>query len=241
MLRYLYADQLDRVPHLARSMYLDRTAQFRDRLGWAVSVTPDGEERDEYDAMNPLYVIWQGADGAHGGSMRFLPTTGRTMVNDHFGHLTNGVRIESPLIWECTRFCLAPGAGPQVAAALMLAGGEILQGFGLRHFVGVFDIRMVRIYRRIGAEPDVMGWQGEGRDQIGVGLWEHNPAAAARVAAAAGLTAAQSRGWFDAAFGALPQTGATEAGPVNAPVLPQMISPTRQTAGRAASQMAASA
>jgi acyl homoserine lactone synthase len=88
-----------------------------------------------------------------------------------------------------------------VAAALMLAGGEILQGFGLRHFVGVFDARMVRIYRRIGAEPDVLGWQGAGRDRIGVGLWAYNPAAAARVAAAAGLDIAQSRRWFDADFG----------------------------------------
>ena len=117
---------------------------------------------DQYDALNPLYVIWQGEDGRHGGSMRFLPTVGRTMVNEHFLHLTNGVRIESPLIWECTRYCLAPGAGPQVAAALILAGGEILQGFGLTHFVGVFDARMIRIYRRIGAEPEVLGWQGEG-------------------------------------------------------------------------------
>jgi len=200
MLRYIYADDLHRTPRLSRSMFQDRATQFRDRLGWDVTVT-DGAERDDYDAMNPLYVIWQGADGAHGGSMRFLPTVGRTMVNDHFGHLTGGVRIESPLIWECTRFCLAPGAGPQVAAALMLAGGEILQGFGLRHFVGVFDARMVRIYRRIGAEPDVLGWQGEGRDRIGVGLWEYNPAAAARVAAAAGLDIAQSRRWFDADFG----------------------------------------
>lgn len=208
MLRYLYADDLHHAPVLARTMFRDRATQFSDRLGWAVTVK-DGEERDDYDAINPLYVIWQDEQGRHGGSMRFLPTVGRTMVNDHFGHLTGGVRIESPLIWECTRFCLAPGAGPQVAAALMLAGGEILQGFGLRHFVGVFDARMVRIYRRIGAEPEVLGWQGATRDRIGVGLWHHSPAAAASVAAAAGLTLAQSRGWFDAGFG-MPQAVETD-------------------------------
>lgn len=208
MIRYLYACDLHRSPDLALGMFRDRATQFRDRLGWDVTVT-DGLERDDYDAMNPLYVIWQDAEGRHGGSMRFLPTVGRTMVNDHFGHLTGGVRIESPLIWECTRFCLSPAAGPQVAAALMLAGGEILQGFALRHFVGVFDARMVRIYRRIGAEPEVLGWQGEGRDRIGVGLWEHAPAAAARVAEAAGVRAAQSRAWFDAGFGT-PQVSAPQ-------------------------------
>jgi N-acyl-L-homoserine lactone synthetase len=37
-----------------------------------------GQERDRYDDLNPLYVIWQEHDGRHAGSMRFLPTTGRT-------------------------------------------------------------------------------------------------------------------------------------------------------------------
>ncbi len=83
MLRYLYADDLHRFPKLADTMFRDRAHQFRDRLNWDVTVGADGHERDAYDALNPLYVIWQGADGRHGGSMRFLPTTGRTMVEDH--------------------------------------------------------------------------------------------------------------------------------------------------------------
>ena len=33
--------------------------------------------------LNPLYVIWEIPDGSHGGSMRFLPTSGRTMVHEH--------------------------------------------------------------------------------------------------------------------------------------------------------------
>ena len=63
--------------------------------------------------LNPLYIIWEDADGRHGGSMRIMPTVGRTMTNEHFLHLTDGVRIASPLIWECTRFCLAPGASAE--------------------------------------------------------------------------------------------------------------------------------
>lgn len=200
MIRYIYGNDLTRYPALARDMFRDRACQFKDRLGWDVSVNQSGEERDEYDALNPLYVIWENADGSHGGSMRFLPTTGRTMVNDHFIHLTDGVRIESPFIWECTRFCLARGAAAHVAAALMLAGGEIMQNFDVQHFVGVFDARMVRIYRRIGASPDVLGSQGAGREQISVGLWGFSPDAQAAVARAAGLTPVQSRQWFEHAF-----------------------------------------
>lgn len=201
MIRYLYADQLAQEPALARAMFRDRADQFHTRLGWEVRVDENGEERDEYDRLNPLYVIWQEADGGHGGSMRFLPTTGRTMVNDHFSHLTDGVMIQSPLIWECTRFCLSRGASAQVSAALMLAGGEIMQNFGVRHFVGVFDARMVRIYRRIGASPEVLGSDGEGRARISVGLWDFTPEAQARVAEAAGIPAAQSRQWFNQSFG----------------------------------------
>jgi acyl homoserine lactone synthase len=202
MLRYLYADQLHDHPQLARAMFLDRADQFKERLGWDVDVTAQGEERDEYDAMNPLYVIWEEADGSHGGSMRFLPSTGPVMVNDYFGHLTHGL-IRSPLIWECTRFCLKRGAGAHVAAALMLGGGEIMQGFGIKHFVGVFDARMVRIYRMIGSSPEVLGSEGTGRDKISVGLWNFTGAAQAQIAARAGITPEQSRFWFDQAMGGL--------------------------------------
>lgn len=144
MLRYLYADQLVDFPRLSDEMFTHRAEQFHNRLGWDVSVDARGHERDEYDDLNPLYVIWETPEGGHGGSTRFLPTTGPVMVNDHFGNLISAP-IKSPLIWECTRFCMAPNQGPHVAAALMLGGGELMTGFGVEHFAGVFDARMVRI------------------------------------------------------------------------------------------------
>ncbi len=202
MLRYIYSNDLYNYPKLGSSMFRDRADQFRTRLGWPVDVDDLGEERDQYDALNPLYVIWEKADGSHGGSMRFLPTTGRVMVNEVFGHLTGGGPITSPLIWECTRFCLARDAGPKVAAALMLAGGEIMSGFGIQHFVGVFDARMQRIYRAIGSSPEVLGSEGRGRDRISVGLWEFTEAAKRKVASRSGISLEASRLWFDRAFGA---------------------------------------
>ena len=186
---------------LAAEMFRDRADQFKIRLNWEVNVDAHGFERDEYDDLNPLYVIWENADGTHGGSMRFLPTVGRVMVNEHFPHLLGGGSISSPTIWECTRFCLSRGANPKVAAALMLAGGEIMEGFGVEHFVGVFDARMVRIYRRIGSSPEVLGQEGEGRVQISVGLWHFASVAKAQVAQKAGLSPEISRLWFDRAFG----------------------------------------
>lgn len=203
MLRYLYADQLGQYPKLARTMFEDRADQFKTRLGWKVQVDLKGQEHDQYDALNPLYVIWETSNGSHGGSMRFLPTTGPVMVNDHFSHILTGP-VCSPLIWECTRFCLKRGASANVAAALMLAGGEIMQGFGIKHFVGVFDARMVRIYRMIGASPEVLGTEGEGRAQISVGLWDFSAEAHAQVSARAGVSPEQSRFWFDQSVGRQP-------------------------------------
>ena len=201
MLRYLYAHELTKHPKLADTMFRDRADQFKTRLGWDVDINDQGHERDAYDDMNPLYVIWELPDGTHGGSMRFLPTTGAVMVNDHFSDLLGGGTISSPVIWECTRFCLARNADAKVAGALMLGGGEIMQGFGIKHFVGVFDARMVRIYRLIGSSPDVLGSAGTGRDQISVGLWHFDQKHQAQVARRAGLSPAISRLWFERAFG----------------------------------------
>lgn len=201
MLRYLYADQLQEFPKLRETMHRDRAVQFRDRLKWDVTVDANGWERDEYDAMNPLYVIWELPDGTHGGSMRFLPTTERTMINDHFSDLLDGNLITSPLIWECTRFCLNPGAPSRVAGALMLAGGELMRAFSLTHLLGVFDARMVRIYNMIGAAPEVLGSSGEGRDKISVGLWAFRDEDRDKVLRRAGVTSEMSEYWFEAAFG----------------------------------------
>jgi len=201
MLRYIYAKDLHHFPELRKSMFLDRADQFKTRLDWDVTINDQGEERDVYDDLNPLYVLWQNSNGLHGGSMRLLPTTGPTMVNDHFSHLTGGGTITSPLIWECTRFCLSRDVGPHVAAGLMLAGSEILQNFGIEHFVGVFDARMERIYRLIGASPEIIGLRGTGRNRVSVGLWHFSAAARHKVALRAGVSDALSDLWFRQSFG----------------------------------------
>ena len=204
MLRYLYADELTAHPDLAADMFRCRADQFKTRLGWDVSVDDLGQERDQYDALEPLYVIWQQPDGRHGGSMRFLPTTGPVMVNEVFGHLTGKGPIQSPLIWECTRFCLDRDADSRVASALMLGGSEIMRGFGIRHVAGVFDARMQRIYKAIGWAPEIVGSEGKGRDAVSVGLWEYSEAAHDRLCRRARIVPELSRLWFARAFGHRP-------------------------------------
>jgi len=200
MIRFMYADELNRHPALEESMYRDRASQFRDRLDWDVTVDGRGWERDEYDALNPLYLIWEDPDGRHAGSMRALPTTGRTMVNEHFLDVTGGVRIASPLIWECTRFCLAPGASPVVAGGLLLGCLEAALRFGVEQAVGVFDARMPRIYGRIGHSPDVIGTSGEGRSAISVGIWTVSEHVRDIVSLRSGIAIDLMAEWFEASF-----------------------------------------
>jgi acyl homoserine lactone synthase len=162
MLRILTAPELDRRPALRDAMLRDRASQFRDRLGWPVAVDDMGRERDEYDHAGALYVLVEGPDGGHQGSARFLPTVGPHMTADHFAHLIGGP-LRSPLIWEVTRFCLAPGAGRHVAPLLMLGGAEVMRALSLTHLLGVFDLAMLRVYAGIGAMPEVLGTQGHHR------------------------------------------------------------------------------
>ena len=204
MLRYIQSKDLHKFPHLAATMFRDRADQFKTRLDWDVAVDRKGEERDQYDACNPLYVVWQQPDGSHGGSMRLMPTTGRTMVNEVFSHLNGGRRLCSPRIWESTRFCLSRTAGRNVAGALILGGTEIMRNLRVHQYAGVFDRRMVRIYKRLGFSPEIIGSQGEGRDRICLGMWTYSEAVHSTVRAKAGISSRQSRYWFDLSFGRLP-------------------------------------
>lgn len=200
MIEYLYASDLNRAPDLAAGMFRDRTAQFRDRMGWNVEVDDMGWETDQYDALDPLYVIARDEAGNHAGSMRFLPTTGPTMLTDVFPHLTGGGAIRSPNIWECTRFCLSPGAGPKVARLLLVAASELGLGMGLSQAVGVFDAPMMRVYRRLGWQPHLLGQ----RDGIAAGVWTFSPEVHDGLCESLDLSPETTRGWFEAAFDDLP-------------------------------------
>ncbi len=204
MIRYIYADQLSQYPLLADSMFKDRADQFKRRLDWEVTVDGKGWEVDQYDQLNPLYIVWQAEDGRHGGSVRIMPTTGRIMTNEHFLHLTGGVRIASPLIWECTRFCLAPDTSAGVAAALLVAGVELGLRFGLEQALGVIYSKTVPLYRRMGSEPDIIGSGGEGRERISVGLWEISEERRAEISRRSGIPLSVIAHWFDASFGGQP-------------------------------------
>lgn len=72
MIRSVHGVDLFNCPDLAVSMFEDRKYQFHDRLKWQVTIEDGRLERDQYDAINPMYIILERDDGSHGGSMRLI-------------------------------------------------------------------------------------------------------------------------------------------------------------------------
>jgi N-acyl-L-homoserine lactone synthetase len=155
-------------PHNAREhsdlidkMFRLRARVFRDRLGWDVQVT-DGKERDRYDDEGPVYLIYADDETQEvKGCLRLLPTTGPTLLADIFADtLPDAVHIRAPTIWECTRFCLVDGDREEVlltSAVLITALGDVAINSGIESIIGNFDSAMLRLYRRLGCEVDVLG------------------------------------------------------------------------------------
>lgn len=189
MIKVVHAADLYRRPILAASMFRDRAAQFHHRLGWeAIQLDDLGLEFDQYDALDPIYVMIEDENGEHCGSGRMMPTTGRTMIAEHFADLTGGVAIQSPLIWEITRLCVSPRLRPGSAlarrapAALLWAGCDLALRSGVEFCVGVFFAPMLRVFKAAGFTPEVLGTQQSSDGEICAGLWEITEEARDRLA-----------------------------------------------------------
>ncbi len=168
-------------------MFALRKRQFRDRLRWNVTVR-GGWEIDEFDEMNPLYLLSLcEAGGSVAGSLRFLRTTGPTMLKNVFDrYFDTPLDIDTPLAWECTRLAVEPAIAAKwltptglcrATCELMQGGCEVAMQAGVETVVGIFERPMLRVYRRVGWSPEIIASTGRlGKHVIHVGLWRVNEA-----------------------------------------------------------------
>ncbi len=152
-----------RYPTLMERMFRLRARVFCDRLGWDVEVAC-GQERDKYDDEAPVYLIYTDDAGREiKGSLRLLPTTGPTLLADLFSDtIPDAVHLSAPTIWECTRFCLDDRILDKeqrlfASAILIAALGDVAIKAGIESIIANFDSTMLRLYRRIGCEVEVLG------------------------------------------------------------------------------------
>ena len=142
-----------------------RKLVFFDTFGWDVPVI-NAWEVDGYDALDPVYLVSLNDAGQVVGGLRLLPTTGFNMLNDTFPQLLpDGKRIESPLIWEASRFSIDRDLDSQVGprrisravAELGLGMNEIGARIGLSHIVAVYDAILHRHLVRVGCAGQPIG------------------------------------------------------------------------------------
>jgi acyl homoserine lactone synthase len=147
------------------AMHEIRKRTFFDRLHWQVK-TLRTWEIDEFDALNPLYLISIGTDDVIHGSLRLLPTTGPNMLADVFPELLpDSLRIESATIWESSRFSVDQEAASERSDNLLnRTTGELLIGIvevgliaGLTEVVSVYDAMFARILKRAGCAAELIG------------------------------------------------------------------------------------
>jgi len=168
----VYGQDLYNFPKLTNQMFKDRGTQFKERLGWQLNTDTEGRERDEYDDLNPLYVIVNDDDGNHLGSSRVMPTTGRTMIGEHFSHLTDGVSVSSAAVWETTRFFISDRANRRVAPALMWIGCALGLKSGIDFYASVTGSHLLRVFKLCGWPPEVIGSAKSPEGEICTCLWE---------------------------------------------------------------------
>jgi acyl homoserine lactone synthase len=144
-------------------MHRLRKQVFSDRLGWSITVSGDLEV-DEYDALAPVYVLSETAEGDVLGVVRLLPTVGPYMLRNTFASLLDDHEAPaSELLWEASRFAVAKTSA-KGDCGLACATYELLIGvlrFSLARdieaIICVVDLRMERVLRRAGWHMQRLG------------------------------------------------------------------------------------
>lgn len=94
--------------NLLKRMFLHRKQVFIDRLGWNLS-SSNGEERDEFDTVNTIYLIVVDDDTQKiRCSLRLNPTDKAHLMSELFSHLCENGVPRGDTIWEISRYCYNP-------------------------------------------------------------------------------------------------------------------------------------
>lgn len=90
----------------AKAMFRLRYKVFHERLGWDVK-TSDGEEFDEFDDPDSVYMLATDEHDAVCGGWRVRPTTRHYMLGEVFPNLLNGAPMPRHRnVWEISRFAV---------------------------------------------------------------------------------------------------------------------------------------
>lgn len=144
--------------NLLKQMHQLRANVFGGRLEWDVTIT-DGGERDQYDDMNPTYILATFGGNKVVGCARLLPAAGPTMLERTFPQLlADGSLHATSAMIESSRFCVdttlpATRGGNQLHHATLTMFAGIIEwsmANGYDKIVTATDLRFERILNRAG-------------------------------------------------------------------------------------------
>lgn len=151
-----------RYTRLLDEMFALRARVFGKRLGWEVDIQ-NGHEIDQYDALDPAYVIGVNDENKVVSCVRALQTTGPHMLSDVFSSILDGEPpLRSATLWESTRFCVdtevlkrgnAHNSISYATCELMAASLEYARDSGISDIVTVIDPVMNRVLKRSDCAP----------------------------------------------------------------------------------------
>jgi len=139
-------------------MFAFRHDVFYRRLGWEVN-TRYQLEFDEFDDMDPVYMVAEDDAGEIEGCWRLLPTTGLYMLRDTFPQLLRGEPVpDDEQVWELSRFAVAvhEEAGVQqaplndVTLEMIRKVYDFAVEHGIREYVTVTSVALERLLKRTG-------------------------------------------------------------------------------------------
>lgn len=190
--KHMHGDILD-------EMFRLRARVFGDRLGWDVKID-DGREIDEFDDLDPAYVIGLNESYNVVACVRALQTTGPHMLADVFSDILQGQPpLRSATLWESTRFCVdtdllqmsGRGAGTvsRATCELMVGSLEYARASGIEDIITVIDPVMNRVLKRSDNAPyDYVGETVQmGKTKALAALLDCSEERIARVRAFAGI------------------------------------------------------
>jgi acyl homoserine lactone synthase len=137
-----------------------RCKVFVETLGWDLQ-TRNGEELDQFDRPDTLYVVAQDDDGHVNGCARLLPTNSAYLLGEVFPELMNGLPVPcSADVWELSRFA-AVDFNKRTSSALAQFSSEVAINLlresiafaaanGAKRLITVSPIGIERLLRRAG-------------------------------------------------------------------------------------------
>ncbi len=133
---------------------------FVEKLGWQLDCS-DGQEFDQFDRQDTIYVVGEDKSGEVIGTARLLPTNRPYLLGEVFPQLMGGAPIpSSPDIWELSRFAAVDfnggSLGPlgqfssDLTLELLRASAAVAVANGAQRLITVSPLGIERLLRNTG-------------------------------------------------------------------------------------------